>query len=104
MFPLVLITIVLEQRSVHVNIRSRAWFEKTTIAVVSISLAGLVASIVGVQLGGLEALSAWPLWLLFLAAVVGLAFLLIAVLATSSIEAEAGAAKLAKRKKRMKRV
>lgn len=102
-FPLVLITVVLEQRSVHVNIRNRRWFERTTVAVVGVSLGGLVYSIIGVQTGGYSPQAAWFLWLMFGVAVAGLAFLLTAALATSSIEAEAGAAKLAKRKKNKER-
>jgi len=85
-YPLVLITVVLEQRSIHLNIRRRAWFRKLTLVVVASSLVGLGASILGVQLHGMGADSAWLNWAAAVFALGGLTFLLLTVLATLQVE------------------
>ena len=88
-YPLVLITVVLEQRSVHLGLRRRSWFRRFTIAVVTSSIVGLCASLIGVQLHGMGVDSAWLNWAAAFVAIFGLGFLLLAVLATLESEEDA---------------
>lgn len=88
-YPLVLITVVLEQRSIHLSIRRRRWFRVITLAIVAGSLLGLGLSVVGVQLHGLGPVAGAANWLVGLIAVGGLGFLLLSVLATLQAEEDA---------------
>jgi cytochrome bd-type quinol oxidase subunit 2 len=81
-YPLILITIVLEQRSVHLEIRRRTWFRRATLMVVVASLAGLALSVVGVQTGGLAPLFAAVNWVAGAVSLLGLGALLLAIIAT----------------------
>jgi cytochrome bd-type quinol oxidase subunit 2 len=81
-YPLILITIVLEQRSVHLEIRRRTWFRRATLMVVVASLAGLALSVVGVQTGGLAPLFAAANWVAGAVSLLGLGALLLAIIAT----------------------
>lgn len=80
--PLILITIVLEQRSVHLEIRRRTWFRRATLAVVLASLVGLALSVVGVQSGGLAPVFATVNWVAGTVSLLGLGVLLLAIIAT----------------------
>jgi hypothetical protein len=80
--PLILITIVLEQRSVHLEIRRRTWFRRATLIVVIASLVGLALSVVGVQAGGLAPISANVNWVAGAVSLLGLGALLLAIIAT----------------------
>jgi hypothetical protein len=95
-FPLVLITIVLEGRSVHFNLRSRKWFRAITLYGMAGSLVGLVFAVIGVQTGGFADLVSWPLWALFGTAVLALAITVLGIRASDENEDDR---KLAKRKK-----
>lgn len=90
-YPLVLITVVLEQRSIHLEIRRRRWFRVVTFTIVAGSLVGLVLSVVGVQLHGLGVGPGVVNWLVGLIAVGGLGFLLLSVLATLQAEEDSEA-------------
>jgi len=85
-FPLILITNVLESRSVHKRIRRRPFFRKSRVWGVSTSLTGLVFAVVGVNLGGYSGSASLPLWLLFGAAMVCMAMTVLGLLATSENE------------------
>ena len=91
-YPLILITVVLEQRSVHLDIRRRTWFRRATFAVVVASLVGLVLSVVGVQSAGLAPAYAWANWTAGAVSVLGLGALLLAILATLEDEEDTAAA------------
>lgn len=82
----------------HLKLRRRAWFRRFTIAIVSASIIGLLLSIIGVQLHGLEPIVAVLNWLAALVAIGGLGFLPLAVLATLENEEDlAASADLAER-------
>lgn len=85
-FPLVLLTVVLERRAIHVNIRRLPWFRWVTQAIVTASAIGLALTIVGVQLDGLGALIGVFAWVASAVATLGLPFTLLAALATAEEE------------------
>lgn len=85
-FPIVLLTAVLERRSIHVNIRRKGWFRWSTQAIVASSAIGLGLAIVGVQSDGLSSLFGVLAWLMCAIAIVGLPWTLIAALATAEAE------------------
>ena len=89
-YPLVLITVVLEQRSIDLDIRRRRWFRAVTFTIVAGSLVGLVLSVIGVQFHGLGPVAGAANWLVGLIAVGGLGFLLLSVLATLQAEEDSG--------------
>lgn len=82
-FPLVLLTAVLERRSIHLNIRRKVWFRWSTQAIVTSSALGLGLAIVGVQTNGLALLAGCVAWVGAATAVVGLLWTLLAALATA---------------------
>ncbi|GAA1791006.1 hypothetical protein [Agromyces lapidis] len=88
-YPLVLITVVLEQRSIDLGIRRRRWFRAVTFTIVAGALVGLGLSVIGVQLHGLGPVAGVANWLVGLIAVGGLGFLLLSVLATLQAEEDA---------------
>ncbi|TDN92572.1 hypothetical protein EV279_2096 [Microbacterium sp. BK668] len=85
-YPLVLITVVLEQRSLHLDLRRRKWFRRATLVVVAAALVGLAMSIIGVQTQGLSWVPGGVNWLMAGLAIIGLGALLLAVLATLELE------------------
>ncbi|MFF2494904.1 hypothetical protein [Agromyces sp. NPDC058064] len=88
-YPLVLITVVLEQRSIHLSIRRRRWFRVLTFTIVAGALIGIALSVIGVQLHGLGPVAGAANWLVGLIAVGGLGFLLLSMLATLQAEEDA---------------
>ena len=99
-FPLALITIVLESRQVHVNLRRRRFFREISLAGISTSLVGLVVSVIGVSLGGFSGYAAIIPWSLFAVAVLGMAMIALGITATQDNELEKT---LKKKKKDAKR-
>lgn len=91
-FPLVLLTVVLERRAIHLNIRKKKWFRTMTQITVAASLIGLVLTVVGVQLHGLDWRLAWVAWLASAAAIVGLAFNLLGTAASDEAREDRDAA------------
>ncbi|WP_442577133.1 hypothetical protein ACSBPH_08380 [Microbacterium sp. F51-2R] len=91
-FPLVLLTVVLERRTIHLNIRRAKWFRRTTMSTVAASLVGLPLTVVGVQLHGLDWNFAWIAWLVALVAFLGLAFNLIGAAASEEAREDGDAA------------
>lgn len=69
-YPLILITIVLEQRSVDLEIRRRTWFRRATLAVVVASLVGLAPAFATAN------------WVAGAVSLLGLGVLLLAIIAT----------------------
>lgn len=85
-YPLVLITVVLERGRVKRGIRARMWtFELLTRGTVTLAVIGLVVSIVGLQLGGYEGSIAGIGWVLFGLTVAGLLALLSAIMAVDGV-------------------
>jgi len=81
-FPLALITIVLESRSVHFNLRRRKFYREAILAGLSSSLVGLVAAVIGVAANGYERAPAIFVGVLFAISMVGLMFVTLGILAT----------------------
>jgi high-affinity Fe2+/Pb2+ permease len=92
-FPLTLITVVLEIRAVSINLRTRKWFRNSVVVGMAFSLIGLVLAVVGVAIGGYSALF---LWGAFGIAMIALALTVMGIVATSENEDDK---KVAKRKK-----
>lgn len=91
-FPIVLLTVVLERRAIHVNIRRRNWFRIATQLTLTASMVGLLTTVWGVQAGGLGPILGTLAWAAFLLAVGGLVFNLIATAASSELEEDDEAA------------
>lgn len=91
-FPLVLLTVVLERRAIHVNIRKKTWFRVMTQVTVTASLIGLTLTVVGVQLHGLYWRLGWVAWLAFAAAFFGLGFNLLGTAASDEAREDSDAA------------
>jgi peptidoglycan biosynthesis protein MviN/MurJ (putative lipid II flippase) len=85
-FPLVLLTVVLERRAIHVNIRRREWFRKVTQVTIVSALAGLLLTVLGVQWHGLNVTLSFLAWAAFAVAVGGLTFNLLAAGASAEVE------------------
>lgn len=89
-FPLVLVTVVVERRTVHAKIGLQRWYRGVIQATVGAALVGLVLSVIGVQTGGLVDAYALFAWLAGAVAIAGLAFALIASIATHEVAEDAG--------------
>ena len=85
-FPVVLLTIVLERRGVHLNLRGKPLFRYVALLGAAFSLAGLATSVIGVQLGGLDPLAGWATWLFAGISFVALAVNILGILATGENE------------------
>jgi high-affinity Fe2+/Pb2+ permease len=95
-FPLTLITVVLEIRAVSINLRTRKWFRNSVVVGMAFSLIGLVLAVVGVAIGGYSAIQSLFLWGAFGIAMIALALTVMGIVATSENEDDK---KVAKRKK-----
>ena len=87
-FPLVLVTGVLERRSAHMRIRRHRFFRATSLTTFTSALCGTVYAVIGVQLGGFVPAAAVVIWVLFAVAVAGLTVTLLAFLATAEAKEE----------------
>jgi hypothetical protein len=86
-FPIVMLTVAVERRSVHVKIGRLKWFRKLSVVAVASSFAGLLLVLAGVQTDGLEnLLLAITAWLLTIVSVGVLTVVLISVLATAEVD------------------
>lgn len=82
-FPLVLVTGVLERRVPHIKIRRHRWFRRLFLGTFAAALCGTVYAVIGVQFGGFPPVAAIVMWVLFGAAIGGLAITLLASVATA---------------------
>ena len=71
-FPLVMITVVLERRAVALQIRRRSFFRRSTMAVVTVSVLGLLFAVIGVEAGGLTGVAMFAEWAFFAVSTSGL--------------------------------
>jgi hypothetical protein len=85
-FPVILLTVVVEGRRVHRNLRRLKLFRALSQGVVSASLIGLTFSVIGVATTGLGWESAMFDWAAIATDVLGLAILMLMLLATPDIE------------------
>jgi hypothetical protein len=87
-FPLILITVVLEIRSVAFKLRSRKWFQQIAALGMAFSLTGLVLSVIGVAVDGFAGLLAVWIWAVFIAAMIALMMIVMGILVTSELDDE----------------
>jgi hypothetical protein len=102
-FPLILITTVLESRAVHFNLRSRRLFRWGIYAGMSTSIVGLALSVIGVNRGGYSAIESLAVWPLFWTALAALALSILGIAATFENEDDDKLAKRAKKDARAKK-
>jgi hypothetical protein len=85
-FPLILIAVVADRRSILPKLRRLAWYRNLFITTIASCLVGLAYAVIGVQLNGLALVAAVFLWGLF-----GLALLVFAIsvlLSAATLEVE----------------
>lgn len=85
-FPIALLTVVLERRAIHLNIRRQPWFRWATQFILAASAVGLVLTVLGVQLSGLKVLFGIVAWMTCAIVVIGLPLTLLAALATAEMD------------------
>lgn len=85
-FPLVMVTLVIERRSIRMKVRKTKWFRNGSLLLLEVSIIGLGFAVVGTQMNGLDGLIAAFAWLIALMSVAGLATLML--LAMASTEAD----------------
>jgi cell division protein FtsW (lipid II flippase) len=85
-FPLTLLTVVLELRGVHFNLRSRKWFRRSVVIGMAFSLIGLVLAVVGVAIGGYSEPQSVFLWGSFGISIVAMAIIALGIVATAENE------------------
>lgn len=85
LFPLVMITLVLERRSTAIKLRRRKWFRDIAVWVLSASLFGLAFAISGCAVNGLSGLLGALAWVCTGVSVLGLAWTLLASMASTEL-------------------
>ncbi|SFN65851.1 hypothetical protein SAMN05216219_1537 [Mycetocola miduiensis] len=85
-FPIVMLTVAVERRSIDLKIRRLRWFRFLSVAALVSSFVGLGLVLLGVEHSGLGALWGSVAWLCAGASVGVLTATLIAVLATAEVE------------------
>lgn len=84
--PLIMVTLVVERRSMRLKLRRRVWFRKTILGVFEASIVGLFFVIIGTQLGGLSGAAGVLAWVLTVVSVGGLGLLIL--ISMASVEAD----------------
>ena len=92
-FPLTLLTVVLEVRGVHFRLRSRRWFQRTIVLGMAFSLVGLVLAVIGVAIDGYSGPHSVWLWGMFGGSIIALATTVMGIVATAENEDEKKASK-----------
>jgi hypothetical protein len=90
-FPIVLLALVLERRSITLKLRRRRWVRGIIVWGVASSLIGEVCVVVGVQLNGFVAVSGSVAWTITAVALVSFALSLLMIVVTDEIEEDAAA-------------
>ncbi|HEY4269970.1 MAG TPA: hypothetical protein VGM94_17440 [Galbitalea sp.] len=90
-FPIVLLTLVLERRAITINLRKRRWVRQIIIGGVATSLAGEGVALAGVQVNGYPLTQAIVAWTVTAVALLCFAMSLLMIVATDEIEEEADA-------------
>lgn len=81
-FPLILVTVTLQRRDMHVNIRRLRMTRVVLMGSVAVCLIGLLTTLIGIEIGGLAGIAAALAWTLLALAVIGLGFVVLAIHAT----------------------
>lgn len=87
-FPLILITVVLERPRVSIKIRRAPWFRKIVMPTIAASLIGTIVSLIGVQMDGFGPVAGAFAWVVVAAAVLGLGTMALMIVATDEVEEE----------------
>lgn len=84
--PLVMVTLVVERRSMRMQLRRRTWFRNGMLGVFSASLVGLGLVVAGTQAAGLS--GAWSViaWMLCSVSIVGLGVVILASMASTEVD------------------
>jgi hypothetical protein len=90
-FPLILIAIVSDRRSIHLKIKRQLWYRVLVIVTVTACLVGLWFAVIGVQKEGFEGPTAAPLWMSFGIASIALTMSIVFTIATQESEEDATA-------------
>jgi len=85
-FPLILITVVLERPRVSIKIRRKPWFRRLVLPTIATSLIGTGLSAVGVQVDGYAPFVAVFAWCTFAFALGGLGTIALMIVATDEVE------------------
>lgn len=85
-FPLILITVVLERPRVSIKIRRKPWFRRLVLPTIASSLIGTALSAVGVQLNGIGIFGGIIAWAIFVVALGGLGTIALMIVATDEVE------------------
>jgi len=88
-FPLVLVTGVLERRSASLKIRRLKLYRRVSLVTFAVALMGTIYAVIGVAMGGFVLSAGVALWALFGISIFGLGFTLLASLATAEVEEDA---------------
>ncbi|WP_148061414.1 hypothetical protein [Frigoribacterium sp. PhB160] len=92
-FPVLLLTVILEARNVHLGIRARSLFVYVMSAALGFGFFGLILAVLGVQLDGLRAPAlAVFAWMCFVGIVLTAALFLLFLAASFDAEADEAAA------------
>jgi hypothetical protein len=85
-FPLVLLTVAIERRSVSINIRRTTWFRWIASIGVGACAIGLPMTVGGVAADGLEGLWGWTCWAAAAISFAVLAVVAMMIIVTSEVE------------------
>jgi len=84
-FPLILITVVLERPRISVKIRRMRGFRRLVLTTIAASLIGTTVSLVGVQLNGFGLLGGVAAWIVLFVALAGLGTTALMIVATDEV-------------------
>ncbi|WP_127474472.1 hypothetical protein [Microbacterium sulfonylureivorans] len=84
--PLVIVTLVVERRSMRMKVRRRRWFRDGILIVFEVSVVGLGFAIAGTQFGGLPAYWGMSAWILSASSIVGLAAITLLSMASTEVD------------------
>ncbi len=88
-FPLILLSAVVERRGAHRRIRRHKLTRSVTRATFTAAIGGTVYSVIGVETGGYPLAAGLVMWAFFAFAVFGLGYTLLAALATQELKEDA---------------
>ncbi len=85
-FPLYMVTAILERRATNMGIRRRKFYRWISFLSVSFAAIGTVYAVIGVGAGGFSVGHAFVLWLLFYVSSLGVVLAVVGSLATAELE------------------
>ncbi|WP_404430693.1 hypothetical protein LG299_12470 [Microbacterium lacus] len=85
-FPIVMLTVVLERRMISIKLRRLPWFRNVMLWSFGSALLGVGITLVGVQTNGLPLIAGVTAWMLAALSIGGLGAVLMASMATTEVE------------------